>query len=67
MGEEEFNLGVGSISVRFPGKNYIDEIANFYFVPKNMANNLSPVYMKLFSGFKRNLIKPIEYCGFIDH
>ena len=42
MGEEASYLGVGSVSVRFPGTNDIYVIATVYWILDDNANTLSP-------------------------
>ena len=67
MGEQAFALGVGDFSIRFPGTNDIYVISHVYWVPNDTANNISSEAMKLFSGFRINLIEPLEYFDFIDY
>ena len=37
------------------------------WVPNDTTNNMSPGYMKLFSGLNKTLVEPLEYCDFIGH
>ena len=67
MGEEAFVSGVGSVSVLLPGTNDIYVVAPIYWFPNNNASTLPPGTTKYFSGFKSTLVKPLEYCDFIDY
>ena len=59
-GEEAFASGVGSVVVRFPGKNYIFVVDPLYWVPNNTTNNISPGAINLFSSFKSTLVDSLK-------
>ena len=67
MWEEALYLGIRDVSVHFLGTNYIFMITPVCWVTNYMTNNLYPGSIKLFSGFKITLARPLKYCNFIDH
>ena len=67
MDEEDFDMGVGAVSVFFPGTNDIYVISLMNWVPNDTTNTMSPGEMKLLSGFNITLVEPLEYCDFIGN